>query len=461
MTCHINKWESMYVRLLKLLLLAGIVSFLFFFLFNQLSEQFIYDYCTTTDYEEQRNLEYLSRLQDYIEEKRITAKDTQMLGEWVNRQKLISLQVFRNNTLLFDSEYLNTDGTEYESSYPSWKTYYILNFADGEAEVALFGMYFYQLYNWAFIVELILAFLLFIAIVLLGIRKTMRYIQNLSEEIGILEGGNLNYEITIMGRDELAALAKSLNEMRQSFRSKIEQEACLIRANQKMITEMSHDLRTPLTSIMLYAEILKKYTMPDEMAQSSKEKHDKSAECKSENQAQIRNYIEKIIEKTIRLKQMSDHLFEYTLISGGSETALEKPAAIEVVFYDLLSETCAYLKQNGFSVSLELSWKDAEIRVSTDYMLRIMDNITSNLLKYADPMEPVRIQTLYTDSSAGISVENAIRLCTEKEDSTGIGLGNIKNMMVKMKGHCHVTESQERFKISLLFPIVPADLRGQ
>jgi len=451
----------MYVRLLKLLILAGAVSFLFFFLSIWLSEQFIYDYCTTTDYEEQRNLEYLSRLQGYIDENRITAENTQMLEKWVKKQKIISLRIYRNNTLLFDSEYLNMDEAEYESGYPSWKTYYILDFADGEADVALFGMYFYQLYNRAFIGELVLAFLLFITIVLFGIRKTIRYIQKLSEEIGILEGGNLDYEITVTGRDELAALAKGLDEMRRSFRSKVGQEARLIRANQKMITEMSHDLRTPLTSILLYAEILKKYTMPDEMAQSPKGEHNISAECKPVNQVQIQNYIEKIIEKTIRLKQMSDHLFEYTLISGESETTLEKPAVIEIVFYDLLSETCAYLEQNGFSVSLELFWKEAEIRVSTDYVLRIMDNITSNLLKYAGHMEPVRIRTLYTDNSAGISIENDIRLCPDKEDSTGIGLGNVKNMMAKMNGHCHITESQRHFKISLLFPIVPADLRGQ
>lgn len=86
----------------------------------------------------------------------------------------------------------------------------------------------------------------------------MKYISKLSDEIAILEGGSLDYKITIKGKDELAALAEGLENMRISFCNMIEQEAEITSENNRIITEMSHDLRTPVTSMMLYTEILKK-----------------------------------------------------------------------------------------------------------------------------------------------------------------------------------------------------------
>ena len=189
-------------------------------------------------------------------------------------------------------------------------------------------MYSYQYYTYAMIAELLLAFALFLLIVMLGIRRTMDYIRRLCDEIEILEGGNLEYEITVSGKDELATLARSLDNMRKSFLAQTEKETYLVQANQRMVTNMSHDLRTPLTSIMIYTEILKKNKYKDER--------------------QMKEYLEKIEEKTYRMKQLSDRLFEYSLVTSEPEVELEEPEVLKGVFYDLLSETCAYLEQSGF-----------------------------------------------------------------------------------------------------------------
>lgn len=448
---YANRWESIYIRLLKLLVLAGAVSCLFFFCVNRIAEHLIDNYYVSSNYKEKRDREYLSRFQTYVKANQISARDTKKLKTWVDKQKIISLQVYRDNVLLFDSEYLALEPLEEKIDYASWKTYYILDFADGKAEVSLYGFYFYQLFNWAFIGELLLAFVLFVTIVLLGIRKTMQYIRHLSREIGILEGGNLDYAITVTGKDELAALARGLEEMRRSFRHKVEQETHLVRTNQRMITEMSHDLRTPLTSIMLYTEILRKRVYSYK-ADPQEEKESTAARKASEEKRQFLTYIEKIEEKTVRIKQMAEHLFEYVLIAGETETELEEPALLKLIFYDLLSETCAYLEQNGFTVTLELSWESERICVNTGYVLRIMDNITSNLLKYGDREQPVCVRTLYTEQGVGLLVENAVRFYREKVESTGIGLGNMKNMMAKMNGCCKAEERDGRFAVTLIFP---------
>ena len=93
------------------------------------------------------------------------------------------------------------------------------------------------------------------------------------------------------------------------------------------------------------------------------------------------------------MKQLTDHLFEYSLLTGETKVQMEEPELYEVLFYDLFSETCSYLEQRGFQVEFHVKWLEKKIQISTEYMLRIMDNITSNVLKYADPAYPIVISS--------------------------------------------------------------------
>lgn len=261
-----------------------------------------------------------------------------------------------------------------------------------------------------------------------------QWLKLLERVFKILEGGDLNYPVTVMGRDELAQLAEELDSMRQSFRRQTEQEKQLTIANQRMITEMSHDLRTPLTSIMLYTEILLKN--------------------KCENDEQKMSYIKKIDKKARRLKQLSDHLFEYALITGEMEVKLEDPCLMITAFYDLLSETVSYLEQQRFHVTWTFTWERYYIRKNQDYIVRIFDNLTSNIVKYADQSEPIWIQSLYSRHSIGIIVKNKKKVLSEKVKSNKIGLQNIQKMMEKMGGQAVVEQNEQNFMVTLLFPMV-------
>ena len=154
------------------------------------------------------------------------------------------------------------------------------------------------------------------------------------------------------------------------------------------------------------------------------------------------------------MKQLTDHLFEYSLITGEKKTVMEEPELYEVLFYDLFSETCSYLNQKGFQVRFQVEWLEAKIRISTEYLLRIMDNITSNLIKYADASSALRICTVEKTNAVGFTVENHIRSGADKTESTGIGIQNIKNMMSKMDGDCTAETAGGIFRLTLLFPVV-------
>lgn len=436
MTWETNRRNSIYTQLLRLLLIATFGAVVIFFVFDFTGEYVIERYLQETDYIEKKNQEYVDDLQEYVNQEQIATRDTHKLNEWVKKQQLLFIQVYKDDIQVYNSEYPGEEIWEEEITVEgyAWESYYQVNFADGTAEVTITGAYTYQLYNYVIIGELGISFIFFLVFVLLGIRKKIDYIRKLSEEIELLEGGSLEYKITIKGKDELTALAEGLDSMRISFRNLIRQEAEMTQENQRIVTEMSHDLRTPVTSIMLYTEILK--------------------QGKYKSKEQLFAYLNKIEQKAKRMKQLTDHLFEYSIIAGEREIELEELEQYEVLFYDLFSDTCSYLEQQGFRVIFRVKWIDGLLRISTDYIMRILDNVTSNIEKYADRSEPVKICSVEEGSMAGFFFENKIRNLEEKPESTGIGIQNIKNMMQKMGGKCIVEEKEGYFRLILLFPCV-------
>ena len=102
-------------------------------------------------------------------------------------------------------------------------------------------------------------------------------------------------------------------------------------------------------------------------------------------------------------------------------------------------------------VEFEVKWSENKVRVSSDYIIRIMDNITSNIVKYADASFPVCITSISDNAMDGFVIENKIKENDEKIESTGIGIQSIKNMMMKMGGKCLIEEENDIFRVILLF----------
>lgn len=435
----VTRRNSLYFQLVILLVISGSVALAVFYGLNRAGENAVYYYYNHSNYSAKREKNYVAELQSYVSSEELSTKDTEELSDWVTAKAvIISLWLYKDGKLVFDSDY--PDNTDY-SGEPTYleenngSQFYTVEFADGEAEAGLSGVFDYQLYNYAFFGELVIAFSIFIFMVLMGIRKKMKYIRKLSREIEILEGGNLEYKITVAGKDELAALAGGLDCMRESFRSQSIQESEIVRENQKIVTQMSHDLRTPLTSIMLYTELLKKGTYKD--------------------QQQFQEYIEKIERKTRRMKQLADNLFEYSLVSSDRKIQLEDPENEKIIFYDLFSETVSYLKQQGYEVDFCVKWNEAKLQVNTEYISRILDNVTSNIQKYADKTSPVTIGSVKNGNMEGFYFENRAAVQTEETESTEVGIQSIKNMMAKMGGKCIAGKENETFRLILYFPACP------
>ena len=394
-----EKMHSLYFKLAGLLLAAVAVSGLFFVVINYAGEQMITKIFSDSSHIEKLSEAYIQDLQDYIDETKAASNDSEKLTEWVRKQKIVSIQVYKDEILTYDSNYPDAavEDAEAEGAYYEWEYYYTAEFADGTADVFLYGFFSYPLYSYAMTAEILLAVILLVAIVILGIRRPVKYIGRLKDECEILGNGNLDYQVTVQGRDELALLAQGLDNMRMALRESNEKEAEITAANRRMITEMSHDLRTPLTSLLIYTEILGKKAAKDPR--------------------QAMEYVRKIEKKARQIKRLSDNIFEYALITEETKAELGEPQTLRELFYDPLSEMTAYLGERGYTVELRPDTGSGserrQIRVNEEYINRIMDNIVSNIEKYADKSMPVRIENIYTEEYGGLAFRNGISCSTD------------------------------------------------
>ena len=161
--------------------------------------------------------------------------------------------VMRNDNFLFffNIGYRFTDGEgEFIMDFP-------LEFANGTAQVMLYN-YERTLFAYPFLlVCFLLSVTLFISIVLLFLNRKMRQILMLKDEILTMSAGDLEHRVPDLGCNEIGILANELNHLRESLYDNIRKEQESRKANQDLITALSHDLRTPLTILNGYLEVLK------------------------------------------------------------------------------------------------------------------------------------------------------------------------------------------------------------
>ena len=273
--------------------------------------------------------------------------------------------------------------------------------------------------------------LVWIGVFAFGVSGYVRYIRQLSGEVAKLEDGLWSVDFTIKGEDELTDLARGLEHMKTVLLEKEEKERNMKKAQNKLVLGMAHDLRTPLTALMAYLEIIKR-----------EPEHDK-----------VELYVKKTVGKAIQIKNLSDQLFEFFLINSGQQPQMEKSESIAFVMEDYCSELCNVLQTNGYTVTLGWKqWEEVKISVCYDYIGRIMNNLLSNLLKYADKTKEILLDMGICQDEFFFSIMNAAANKEQDHRGTGIGVHNIEIMMEQMQGRCEEECGEESYRICLYFP---------
>lgn len=381
----------------------------------------------------------VQELQSYIDRRGLSSRDIDKLDDWSVRNGSTMFIIYDRSRMLYSSYPLVApvyEGREnVTETVPAerWLPMYSLTFSDKETT----AMFYYNgvdaYYGKGCEILLFVSFALFPLFFFLSSRKIIRYILLLSGEIQAMEGGDLDHSITIQGDDELALLATSLDGLRLTLRQQQAEEAQAAAKVKSLITEMSHDLRTPLTTLLLYTEILRHH--------------------KYETEAQQDEYLAKIDGKARQIKQLSDNLFEYALVTRDTVVQLDAPARFSQIFEEPLAEMVEMLQQRGFACALELGSEDVLLTVRAQYIRRILDNIGSNLIKYADPARPIEVRFLRQEGRAGLVFRNHVLPAPPAVESTKVGLTSIETMMDKMHADCKIEQENEQFTMTLLFPV--------
>ena len=169
-----------------------------------------------------------------------------------------------------------------------------VKFKDGEGIVYVSSMHLLKYVKYYFYVALFVSLLIFFLPTFIFIKRKVKYINILKQEVLNMSQGDLSHAMTIMSHDELAILAQEMDTLRITLASNYQNEARIKEAHQEMITCLSHDLRTPLTALRGYLDILCLHCYKDEK--------------------QMDHYLNSCIEKTEQIKDLSNKTFEYSLV---------------------------------------------------------------------------------------------------------------------------------------------------
>lgn len=392
-------------------------------------------YYDKSSFLQNKSIQAISDFKTYVSANNISADDHEKIEKWSRSYKYVDIYIFKNNTLVYNS-------TRY-SSYSNYENlaeisiissnYNIVSFADGNANVYMDCYFEYKYYYITLFISSAIGLIIFVSVMLTLIKRKVSYIGKLENEIKILEGGDLNYNITIEGNDELSSLAESINEMRKSFMERLHNESEAEYCNSELITAMSHDLRTPLTALLGYLEIIeyKKYKTEEDLMQ----------------------YIHNSREKTYQIKTLSDKLFEYFLVfNRRDDLDLELFNANEILD-QLFQEEFFMLSDENFTFDF-ISYSDVcYLDMNLISIRRVFDNIFSNISKYADLSEPVKIRYYTEGSNLIITIKNKISKNRKSVTSTGIGLKTCNKIIEMHKGTLYTENINNLFVITIILPI--------
>ena len=148
-----SKKNSLYFELAFLLLVAASVALLFFFVLNHAGTRLITECFSSKEYIEKLSEDYVDDLRKYIAENQVVSNDSEKLTKWVKQQKIVSIQVYKDGILTYDSNYPDAavEDAAAEGQYYEWEYYYMAQFADGTADIFLYGYFSYPYYSYALI----------------------------------------------------------------------------------------------------------------------------------------------------------------------------------------------------------------------------------------------------------------------------------------------------------------------
>ncbi|NFE35402.1 sensor histidine kinase [Clostridium botulinum] len=284
---------------------------------------------------------------------------------------------------------------------------------------------------------------LYIVLLIRYLFKKADYLNEILKATEELTCGNLDYIIKENKGGVLGKIVHNINNMKEGYKRSLEEQVKSERLKTELITNVSHDLKTPLTSIINYIDLLKKENLSKD---------------------EVNAYISVLDRKSERLKSLIEDLFEASKMSSGAvELNIEK---INVTA--LLKQSIAEFEEKITKSSLELKFKYDNNKTYANLdgkkTWRVFENLINNIIKYSQPNTRVYIDLIETNTKIIITMKNISRYEMDfsadeiferfkrgdkarNTDGSGLGLAIAKSISELQGGSLNIIIDGDLFKV--------------
>ena len=209
------------------------------------------------------------------------------------------------------------------------------------------------------------------------INRRVKYVEYLSQEIQKIREEGFGRSMELQGDDEITQLCAVINEMSVQLREKEEREKRQQQSKNELITNVSHDLRSPLTSIIGYVELLK--------------------ETGPEDRQLFDEYIAVVERRLTGLNGLINELFEYTKLNFADRFPDMEKRDVLGLLRHILYEYKIIVEAEGLTLLWQLEEKSYAAYINTQQMVRVFQNLLDNARRYANRSAPVTVTAQDTD----------------------------------------------------------------
>jgi len=270
--------------------------------------------------------------------------------------------------------------------------------------------------------------------------------------------GDLTHQIdTSRMLRQLKNHGQNLNHISSGMAKAVESRMKSERFKTELITNVSHDIKTPLTSIVNYVDLLKKEDLQNEQAAQ---------------------YVEVLDRQAKRLKKLTEDLFEASKASTGTLPVNIEPTDISELIGQSLGEYAERFSENGLETVAELPPEKVTVLADGRLLWRVFDNLLCNICKYALPNTRIYLTLTLKEGRANIEIKNISRdmLNISAEDlmerfvrgdssrnteGSGLGLAIARSLTELQRGAFQLAVDGDLFKAALSFPLAPAPNRAE
>ena len=246
---------------------------------------------------------------------------------------------------------------------------------------------------------------------------------------------------------------QAMNRLQSGMESAVQEQMRAERMKTELITNVSHDIKTPLTSIVNYVDLLKKEDIPSPAAQE---------------------YIAVLDRQSKRLKKLTEDLVEASKASSGALPVDVQPIDVSVLFSQIAGEYQDRLADCHLTLVTQPPEGQPVVAADSKLLSRVMDNLVSNICKYAMPETRVYVSGVVSDGQMTLSFKNVsqaelnispdelmerfVRGDTSRHtEGSGLGLSIVRSLVQLMGGTFRLSIDADLFRADVTLPLVQQD----